>query len=542
MRRERERKQAWMKTRARMADFRNGEDGSLIMFSLFIFIAMLMFGGLAVDLMVYENKRTHVQNSTDAAVLAAANLNQTVDPKTVVIDHLAKSGIVVDEDDIDVHEIGVAPVVTGRQVSVTVNGTYDTMLMNLVGVDQLPIGGMSEAEESVNDIEVSLILDISGSMGRDSKLTNMQNAAKDFVDEILAGAVDDRVSLSLVPYSTQVSAGPDLLAQLNTTGNHNYSHCVNFATPDFNRTDIDHGNPLQQTVHFDPWRNYRYGQSLRYPVCRNSSYFSITPWSNNAQALKNQIDDFTASGNTSIDIAVKWGAALLDPSMNGALNGLIANPNVEVDSAFSVRPHAYNFEDGLKFMVVMTDGINTKQPYIVQPYRSGNSPYYRSTSDNDIWMQAAEPGDRDNDGRYNEAWYNVSDRRWMNDPFSGGQLGTDYVQLSWKDAWASMTMSWRAYGEYHQTYSSNDYYDALYDPREWINAATKDTRMGQICSAAKAQGIVIFAVGFEVTDHSANVMRSCASSPNHFYRVEGLDIEYAFSSIANQINRLKLTQ
>ena len=67
--------------RASIARFKNEEDGSLIAFSLFIFVAMLMFGGIAVDLMIYENKRTHIQNSTDRAVLAAANLNQTVDPQ-----------------------------------------------------------------------------------------------------------------------------------------------------------------------------------------------------------------------------------------------------------------------------------------------------------------------------------------------------------------------------------------------------------------------------------------------------------------------------
>ena len=70
----------------------------------------------------------------------------------------------------------------------------------------------------------------------------------------------------------------------------------------------------------------------------------------------------------------------------------------------------------------------------------------------------------------------------------------------------------------------------------------KDDRLADICSAAKDQGVVVFTIGFEVTDHSASVMRNCASTPNHFYRVEGLDIEYAFASIANQINQLKLTQ
>ena len=154
-------------------------------------------------------------------------------------------------------------------------------------------------------------------------------------------------------------------------------------------------------------------------------------------------------------------------------------------------------------------------------------------------MATQEPGDRDRDSRSGEEWYNVSDRRWEDDPFNNGNTG---VQLSWPEAWASMTMSWRAYADYHQSYNADDYYDALYDPRGWIDATNKDSRLDAICDAAKANGVVIFTIGFEVTDHSANVMRSCASTPNHFYRVEGLDIEYAFASIANQINQLKLTQ
>lgn len=530
--------QKWRKARHLAQEYRNDEDGSLIAFSLFIFVVMLMFGGIAVDLMIYENQRTHIQNSTDAAVLAAANLNQTVDPKLVVQDHLAKVGIVVDPNDIDVVEIGTAPVITGRQVSVSVNASYDTILMNMVGVEQLAYSAMSEAEESVNDIEVSLVLDVSGSMNSNSKLSNMQTAAKDFVDNILAGADDDRVSLSLVPYSTQVNAGPELLGLLNTNANHDFSHCVDFDLVDFRRTDIDHGSALTQTMHFDPWLNYRYGQALYYEVCRTEDYFEITPWSNNAQALKDQIDDFEAGGNTSIDVAVKWGAALLDPSMNSQLNSLISDPNVEIDSAFSVRPHAYTYPDVLKFIVVMTDGINTDQPYIKPAWTSGASPYYRNPLTNDIFMEEEEPGNRDGNGGSNEAWYNVSDRNWTNSPFSG----TAGVRLSWPEAWASMTMSWRAYADYHQTYDSDDYYDALYDPRGWVNASQKDDRLEDICDAAKARGVVVFTIGFEVTDHSADVMRDCASTPNHFYRVEGLDIEYAFASIANQINQLKLTQ
>ena len=260
---------------SRVKRYKKDEEGSLIIFSLFIFMTMLIFGGIAVDLMLYENRRTHVQNSTDRAVLAAANIKQTVPAKEVVKDYLAKVGIVVSDDDILVRQVGTLPVVTGRQVAVKVDADSPTLLMDWIGIDSLHYGSMSKAAQSVNDVEVSLIRDVSGSMGWNGKLANMQTAAKDFVDGVLEGADDNRVSVSLVPYSTQVSAGPELIDQLVTEHDHEFSHCVNFVEEDFETTAIqrvrpmvdEDGNlvedgdgnpimepiPLSQTASFDPF-------------------------------------------------------------------------------------------------------------------------------------------------------------------------------------------------------------------------------------------------------------------------------------------------
>jgi hypothetical protein len=37
-------------------------------------------------------------------------------------------------------------------------------------------------------------------------------------------------------------------------------------------------------------------------------------------------------------------------------------------------------------------------------------------------------------------------------------------------------------------------------------------------------------------------MQDCASSPSHFFRVEGVELSEAFRAIARQINQLRLTQ
>ena len=530
--------------------FQRDEDGSLVMFSLFIFLAMLMFGGIAVDLMLYENRRTHIQNSTDRAVLAAANLNQTVDPTEVVQDYLAKVGVQVSEDDVTVVEIGEAPVITGRQVSVSVNSNGDTILMNLVGVDTLPYGATSEAEEGVNDVEVSLVLDISGSMSG-TKLTQMQNAAKEFVDGILEGASDNRVSVSLIPYAAQVSAGPDLLSRINTTHDHSLSHCVNFIDEDFDTTAMHRTESvevaggggvlpndiaLSQTAAFDPWRSYRQHYSLRYPVCRDDNV-DIVPWSNDAGELKDRIDLLTANGNTSIDVAVKWGAALLDPSMNTVLNDMIADEDYDMNPEFTFRPRSFTYPDVIKVIVVMTDGVNTTQYALNDDVKEGYSNIYYD----ELPLDPSNPPDfilRVDD----DTWWNMNEREYVNAPaLTEAELAT--LRLSNLEMWSKMSMRWRAYnGWYRRTWNANDYYDQIDDNRVGIHQSAKNDRLDDICDAAKDNNVVIFSIGFEVTDFGASVMENCASTASHFYRVEGLDIDYAFASIKNQINKLKLTQ
>lgn len=554
----------------RLRRFNREEEGSIVIFSLFLFLTMVIFGGVAVDLMLYENRRTHVQNATDRAVLAAANLKQTVPAKEVVKDYLRKVGIVVTDDDIDVEEIGEMPVVTGRQVSVRVAADSPTLLMRMVGVDTLPYGAASRAEESINDVEVSLILDVSGSMGSPmTKLENMQAAAKDFVQGVLEGSDDDRVSISLVPYSTQVSAGPALIDRLVTKHDHEFSHCVNFVEADFGTTAIQRyapqtnadgsyvtdsdGNPimniveLSQTASFDPFVGYN-TRELYYPVCRDDASMDIVPWSNNATHLSGQIDTFTPSGNTSIDVAMKWGTALLDPSMNAALNSLEQDTGdgVEIDSAFIERPRSHDYPDVLKFIVLMTDGINTTQYELRDEDKEGMSDIYWAY--NDHWIKVG-----------NDFW-NMDDRCWNYEiterTCKGIVKPEETDRLTKLEMWDQMSVRWRAYrGFYLRTGRASDYYEQLgaygsYDgPRQPIYAQssnpaedTKDKRLSRICTAAKDAGIVVFTIGFEVTDDSAAVMEACASSDQHFYRVNGEDIQYAFAAIKNQINQLKLTQ
>ncbi|HHX89411.1 MAG TPA: hypothetical protein GX700_06470, partial [Paracoccus sp.] len=69
-------------------------DGSLSIFSLFLFVGLLLIAGVGIDIMRYEQERVRLQGAVDRAVLAAASLRQTQDVETVILDYLERENLV----------------------------------------------------------------------------------------------------------------------------------------------------------------------------------------------------------------------------------------------------------------------------------------------------------------------------------------------------------------------------------------------------------------------------------------------------------------
>lgn len=495
--------------------FGRSEDGSALIFSLFIFVLMLMMAGMAVDLMRYETERSMLQNTLDRAILAAADLDQTLDPEDVVIDYFEKSGFGE-----NLNSVTVTEGVNFRTVNAEASANVDTFFMPLVGINELlaPAGGT--AEERISDIEISLVLDVSGSMEGD-KLANLQDAAQEFVRTMIDDTAQDRTSISIVPYASQVSVGEDILDYFNVSDEHSYSSCVDFSTSDFEATSISRTDLLQRTGHFDA---STYSRPPYYWMCNPSSSREILPLSNNVSVLENAIEDFVAIGNTSIEIGMKWGTALLDPGTRSVVTDMVSDGIVE--NHFEGRPFEYDNPDVLKVVVVMTDGVNTTQYTLNSDYATGNS---------GVWYDSATGR---YSIRYNSDWYYDPDREnWHNEP-----QGTDPQRLTYPELWNQVSVRYNAYYYYYEmTNSSSVYYDWFYDPRDSVSPTTKNERLDDICNATKGAGIIVFAIGFEVTDASAEIMEDCASTASHFFRVEGLEIGDAFNAIANNISMLRLT-
>ena len=552
-----------------LARFAREEDGSFIIFGLFIFVLMLMIGGLAVDLMRYETHRARLQATLDRAVLAAASMSQPLPPKQVVIDYFEKAGLggLITEDDITVEDF-----TTYRRVSADVEMVVDSTFLNLMGIENLTAPGYGAAEESATQTEISLVLDVSGSMSWSSASGNSKNyelrqAAKQFVNILQCDPSDGtattdctvevgKVSISLIPYSEQVLAGEDLLDALPdpvaVTAEHSSSSCVHWEEEDFEDTGFDLTElsiPVQRTGHFDPWRDTWSTPSSW--TCKRESWRAIMPFGVSHAALRTRIDQLGASGNTSIDIGMKWGTLLLDPSLQTTLDTLITNGTV--DATFGDRPFSYDERGISKVVVLMTDGENTSQHYLWDENREGGSPIWYNEDEHEYSVYRPS---------YDQ-YLRVDTGEYLDEPYGenvGGTI-TDYRQVRycsgrrwWRRCWYeweevttttppdpgnARRLSFQELWAEHWTWDRYDQYSWL-DAGSSYGTSTKDDRLQDICTAAKDAGITIFTVGFETSNRSNDVMEACASSPAHHFDVDGTDLTDAFAAIAREISKLRL--
>lgn len=211
--------------RRKLKDFWSGEDGSLIILTVILLVIMLVLGGMAVDFMRQESARAKVQGITDIATLAATALGSTGDPDEIVRSHFLASGYDPATVDIVVDSDGVST----RNVTVAAPVEIETFYLRLIGMPTLSARARAKAEEGVNEVEISLVLDYSASMRtggstgritensttRRGRIGDLQDAARAFANVLLKPEYNGRFSLNIVPYGGSVNPGRAMFDHLS---------------------------------------------------------------------------------------------------------------------------------------------------------------------------------------------------------------------------------------------------------------------------------------------------------------------------------------
>lgn len=471
--------------------FREAQQGNVVMIFALSLIPVLMVAGSAIDLSRIQTAKMQTATLLDQAVLAATNLSSTDDPETLVKtwmeSQISQFGYRVEDLDVQVNAV-VA--LNSKSVSATAALTVDTAIMHMFGRDQVTIEVASAAVQSIPNIEIAMVLDISSSM-RGGRLTSLKTASNEFVDIMLTDTTKDATSISVVPFGGTVNIGTTLFnkfavrtTDFGTITDPNileYDIGTGVETSDFRFTA---GNTCIEAIQTDystaMLPNYSRGQVPdfwrwwnNHPWCPEDAS-AIYYNSNDATAIKAHLNGMVLSDGTGMDIGTLWGLKVLSPSFRGELGG-----------DFADRPLDFDADQSKKVMIVMTDGAITAQ----------NRP-------EDVTIGNVHSNRASNNAPHVSAFSNQGNR---------GNMQTT-----------------RAKGNASTTSANN----------------SGVGRFKKSCEAAKAENVLVFTIGFQIRAGSLpdKILEECASTPEYYYHVEGLDLSSTFQAIASQVNALRITE
>ena len=535
--------------------FAKEEDGAVLVFALVLFVLMVMMGGLAVDLMRYETTRTTLQNTLDRSTLAASSLSQTLLPESVVRDYFAKAGMTSYLKSVVVEE-GL----NYRKVNATALADTQPFFMHMLGINKLEAPGRSAAEQRINNVEIVLALDVSGSMAG-TKITNLKSAASEFVSTVLASDADDRISIGLVPYNGQVNLGPTMAPKFNVvfpTGVADTA-CVDLPPSVYSETSMSRTLALPNTAYADTYSTT--SQSTSFVAtssntpnagnrwCPPSTVNIVRPPINNVATLQGYINNLTAIGATSINAGLKWGLTLLDPASRPIFNEL-ASAN-KIPSTFGIRPFEYTDDEAMKVIILMTDGEHFSEERVNDAYKAGNSPIYKASDGN---YSIRHTVNRPTAAGTKEYWVphlcisasckNGSNtaEAWSTTKYSNG------VQQTWPQVWTDLRVSYVAWQMYERALGKDatrgsNYNTWMSNFRSQTATSDMDNQLLAICALAKSKkNVTIYGIAFDAPSAGQQLISQCSSGASFYFASSPTNIKTAFRAIATNITQLRLTQ
>lgn len=185
-----------------------------MLFGLSLPVLILMtFGG--VDIHRMSTVRVNLQDALDAAALAAARSPYTADADLQRVGLAALKANLKSYPNVTLEEDQTSFTLSGDDIVIAdARVQVKTLVANIflppygqLMDDYLPVGGHSEVDRSSRNIEVALVMDVTGSMAG-QRIIDLKAAAKDLVDIIVQPVQTPYYSrLALVPYSMGVNLG-----------------------------------------------------------------------------------------------------------------------------------------------------------------------------------------------------------------------------------------------------------------------------------------------------------------------------------------------
>lgn len=329
---------------SRLINFRHEDNGSILPIVALMFLLVTVIAGSGIDFARAVNLREKLSVALDASALSlAVELSSSTLTDAQIASALSEV-FTANFDDSTYLSTALSNLSYSLNTS---EGTIAISTKAAVGTSFIALGGIgpetltvdvnTEVAYSQYEVELALVLDVTGSMKND--IDTLQEATEDLVDTLIPSTSTEdtsKVKISIVPYSQGVNLG----SYATTVNNGNSSsNCVTERVGEAQYTDDPYNyTPDDASAVKD---TYFGGGSSSCP----DSDMKLLPLTSDRDDLMDKIDDLDDGGSTAGQTGIAWGWYTLSPNWSNLW---------PTDS----QPSAYSDDDVLKFAVIMTDGDN----------------------------------------------------------------------------------------------------------------------------------------------------------------------------------------
>jgi len=360
----------------RLAGFLGDRRGNVAIIFGIAFIPIVVAGGSGVDLARAFIVQQRLGHALDAAALAVGTSLEKTDAQ---LEALAQSFF---DANYPAQELGVpgalAMAINDNVITMSASADVDTAFMRIVGYNEMSVSASSEVTRKLTGLEVVLVLDNTGSMSSNGKITALKSASTELVNILFGDQTNpDYLKIGLVPFAAAVNVGTQYLNSgwIDTTGASSYNglnfsegrHALQVYDMLTNKSwngcvearkmpmDVEDTTPNADddpdtlwVPYFAPdepdiwsWPNYYYNSYLddnassddspqerqeKYSKYDNKSVSGdgphyncktqpITPLTNDKQDVLDAIDAMNATGNTNISFGMAWGWRVVSPTV-----------------------------------------------------------------------------------------------------------------------------------------------------------------------------------------------------------------------------------
>jgi Flp pilus assembly protein TadG len=337
--------------------FAGANQGNIAVIFAIASVPIISFVGAAIDYTRANAARTAMQAALDSTALMLSKdiTSGIISPSDVNSKAQTYFNALYNNTDARAVEVSAAytPASGGAAAKIKIDGSGNvpTDFMKVAGFPKLDFNTSSTTTWGLQRMRVALVLDVTGSMNDDGKMTAMKPAAKSLIDKIAAMATNPGdIYISVIPFAKDVNVG----------ASYKDANWINWSDWDGDNQTCSGSWPNRTCTakSHDTWngcvtdRDQPYDVQNTAPTGGPSTKFYAEQYdacpaplmalSYDFATLKSKVDSLTPNGGTNQPIGIAWGWQSLT-------QGAPLYPPAE-DANYIYK----------KVLIVMSDGLNTQ--------------------------------------------------------------------------------------------------------------------------------------------------------------------------------------